>query len=143
MGKRKRSKAPLTTSDLEARMRPGAWYGVGFLGPRESLEAVIAQDAKALAELGTSHDRVAEALESILISARVQAQRTPWYQRMGEGVLYNILANHKATTKLSRDDFPRPEEGFLMREHHFFEGGVGSPYRVDPARVVSVIMNDP
>jgi hypothetical protein len=48
---------------MEKRMRPGALSEQGFLGPTESLEAVMAQDDQTLGELGVAQEEIAGALE--------------------------------------------------------------------------------
>jgi hypothetical protein len=59
-------------SELEKKMRPGACSQGGFLGPAESLEAVMEQDSATLAKLGFSHAQIAAALESVLQIAQDQ-----------------------------------------------------------------------
>jgi len=55
-----------TIPELERRMRPGGWSQVGFLGDTESLEEVLARDARTLAELRVSCDEIAEKLSLLL-----------------------------------------------------------------------------
>ena len=59
----------LSLSELETRLRPGAWSKGGFLGPAESLADLLAHDEALLAQLGVSPDRIAEALEKLLPAA--------------------------------------------------------------------------
>jgi hypothetical protein len=59
----------LSIPDLESRMRPGAYLEEGFLGPSESLEAVLAKDRRTLEEAQVEYDQVADALERVLQSA--------------------------------------------------------------------------
>jgi hypothetical protein len=59
-------------SELEKKMRPGACSGGGFLGPTESLEAVLEQDSTTLARSGFSHAQIAAALEGVLQTAQDQ-----------------------------------------------------------------------
>jgi hypothetical protein len=56
-------------TELEARLRPGAWSKGGFLGPGESLPAVIERDDELLTSLGLTHAQVAGALEEVLVRA--------------------------------------------------------------------------
>jgi hypothetical protein len=56
----------VTTSMLEARMRPGAWSDGGFLGPHERLTEVIERDASAIKILGVSYEQFADNLERLL-----------------------------------------------------------------------------
>jgi hypothetical protein len=59
-------------SDLEKKMRPGVCSGGGFLGPTESLAAVLEQDSATLAKSGFSHAQIADALERVLQTAQDQ-----------------------------------------------------------------------
>ncbi len=61
-----RQEEMLTVSELEERMRPGAWSSGGFLGPIESLESVITHDAQILARYRISYEPIADALERVL-----------------------------------------------------------------------------
>jgi hypothetical protein len=54
---------------LQARMRPGEYSSAGFLGPDESLEAVLAADAVTFAELGVTPAALADQLERWLVAA--------------------------------------------------------------------------
>ncbi len=54
------------TTELEARMRPGAWSETGFLGMHESLDEVVAQDAQTLDKLQLHYDDLADKLEALL-----------------------------------------------------------------------------
>jgi hypothetical protein len=58
----------LSTPELEKRMRPGAWSMAGFLGPNESLDAVLRLDAEAMTLLGVTHRRIADTLEQAIVS---------------------------------------------------------------------------
>jgi len=59
----------LSISELEKRMRPGAWSTGGFLGETESLESVISDDANKLSPLNVTYKQLADTLEKILSSA--------------------------------------------------------------------------
>ena len=88
-------------SELERRMRPGAYSEKGFLGRSESLEAVIAHDDQALKTLGISHGQIADALERILTSvddqiaqlhgegkqAELSRRESSWFPRIRAGRL--------------------------------------------------------
>jgi hypothetical protein len=65
----------LSIGELERRMRPGAFSGLGFLGPEESLEKVMAKDNQTLETLGVSHEQIADALEKILQSVLDQRSK--------------------------------------------------------------------
>lgn len=62
----------LSVSELEKRMRPGAYSTGGFLGHTESLAAVIAHDRQTLSVLGVSYEQIAQALERLLRGAHDQ-----------------------------------------------------------------------
>jgi len=61
--------------ELEERMRPGALSGQGFLGPNESLEAVVIGDSQTLDQLGLSHEDIARALADVLQKAVDQRKK--------------------------------------------------------------------
>mgnify|MGYP004185357639 CR=1 FL=1 len=50
---------------VEARMRPGALSGSGFLGPKEKLAEVIRRDACALQSIGVSRFALAEKIDRV------------------------------------------------------------------------------
>jgi hypothetical protein len=56
-------------SELESRMRPGAWSTGGFLGKHESLEDIIVDDANLLSRLNVTYQQLADKLERILAPA--------------------------------------------------------------------------
>jgi hypothetical protein len=76
----------MTTSMLEARMRPGAWSEKGFLGPDESLTEVIERDAGTVRTMGLTYEDLADGLEQLLtayqavkgeaLKAAMEARRT-------------------------------------------------------------------
>jgi hypothetical protein len=57
---------PLSTDELEKRMRHAGWGMGGLLGKKESLERVISQDAQTLIRLGFSYEKIASLLEELL-----------------------------------------------------------------------------
>jgi hypothetical protein len=69
------SRVPLSIPELEKRMRPGAYSRGGFLGPTESLEAVLIKDRQTLEEAQVTHGQLANALESVLQSALDQRSK--------------------------------------------------------------------
>jgi hypothetical protein len=103
------SEAP-SISELERRMRPGAYSQKGFLGRTESLEAVVAQDEQTLHVLGVSHEQIAAALERVLQS--VDDQSDQLYSegkhdevfKREEGPFPHIRAGH----------LPNPDVGYLV-----------------------------
>ncbi len=154
-------------AELEARMRPGALSRAGFLGPSESLRAVMAADDLVMKQAGQTFEAVATALE-VLISAaaasprhgvtvdgkhhiRVQQylgfQICPWSPdpnhaqcSMGEakGLIHSSL-----DWRLENLRTGKAVEGpglivHLMYDHHFCEGRE-SPNRVDPIILARVL----
>ena len=59
-----------STSQLERRMRPGAYSQYGFLGVAESLESVLAQDEQTLINLGLTFEKIAGELEKVVRAAQ-------------------------------------------------------------------------
>ena len=101
--------------ELERRMRPGGFSSVGFLGPTESLEAVLARDDQTLKELGLSHDQVANALEDVLRSAF--EQRAELFERDSREYRKRERGGWPSPGKrsLSADKLPR-DMGYLVRD---------------------------
>jgi len=62
-------------SELEARMRPGAWSVTGFLGPTERLTEVLSADAEALDALGVTASHLADRLDHLLGAAKASRDR--------------------------------------------------------------------
>jgi len=97
-------------SELERRMRPGAYSQKGFLGRTESLEAVIAQDAQTLKTLGVSHEQIAAALELVLQS--VDDQRD---QLHSEGKHHAVLKREEGLfPRIRAGRLPSTEVGYLV-----------------------------
>jgi tetratricopeptide (TPR) repeat protein len=59
---------------IEERMQPNRWSQAGFLGPDESLQAVIDADRATLEHLGISHEQIAAKLDELLSAAAVAYQ---------------------------------------------------------------------
>lgn len=138
-------------------MRPGRFSQGGFLGPSESLIAVLEQDEATLARLGVTPEQVAARLAALLeqgdqrrehwvrvpphFSVRVEVwkgfQICPWADpdagqcRAGGGVRFASADWRLRNTRTSQEVSGPGLLVHLVRAHHFFEGP-GSPYRVDP-----------
>ena len=136
---------PASPSEIDDRLRPGRWSNGGFLGPHESLENVVAQDAGTLKRLGFSYDQIATALNEV-IGEHVHrdfldvdtvvfcgSQSCPWGCRQSGSVGFVIRNRRTGETIESGDLIVH-----LIRQHQFFEG-VESPYRVDPEKLVRVL----
>ena len=150
-------------------MRPGRYSSVGFLGPAESLEAVLAQNAATISELGLSFDEVAQALQTIVQKARDQFgdvvrigrlealipsvalghQICPWGPDRGNQICSFADSLHYSNFEWLLRDFDTGEmmagPGLivhLIRHHRFFEG-MDSPFRVDPKRLARLLRLGP
>lgn len=62
-------------AELESRMRPGAYSRVGFLGPQESLIAVLNADRREVTRLGLTYAQIAEPLERLIEVAEASIGR--------------------------------------------------------------------
>jgi hypothetical protein len=153
----------MNLADLEVRMRPGALSAKGFLGPCESLDAVIGADDATVKCLGVSCSELADNLEAILSAAiesywghrdgfRVGAllvslqvwrgfQECPWGCPVEVCAKFGFV-DFTITNTLSQESIAAPGLiAHLIRDHQFFEGK-HSPYRVEPetlARVLGII----
>jgi hypothetical protein len=124
MAKLKRSVENLTILELEARMRPGSWSIAGFLGSTESLETVIAQDAHTLLNLGMSYKQIADAIETILLSAREQEDNTSWdvrrFKLTDNSIEFQLLCNLDHTYHFAMDSLPDIDAGYLVGHFQVF-----------------------
>jgi len=146
-------------------MRPGAFSQRGFLGPEESLQSVLAADARLLAELGLSFDELAAPLDRLLDAAEAAPGRSarvdgrfqvgvqvftgfqicPWAispnqgQCTAGGGVTHASVEWRIENLLSGKELTGP--GLivhLIRAHGFFEGPE-SPGRVDPRALAEVL----
>lgn len=104
----------LTTLELEERMRPGAWSSGGFLGPIESLEHVISQDAQTLAQLGASYEQIADTLEKLLLPAMKHTQGMS---------AYPDLDKPETVPHFTLDSLPAINDGYLIENLQIFTIG--------------------
>jgi hypothetical protein len=151
-------------TELESRMRPGALSQGGFLGENERLADVLAEDSRMLAELGVTHEELAEKLGALIKkgdSASPQTARTdrfevsvtsysgfqmcPWspdiHRRQcaaGGGVQFSSLDWCIRNVHSGQEMCGPGLIVHLIRDHHFFEGS-GSPYRVDPRELARLL----
>jgi hypothetical protein len=87
---------------LERRMRPGADSVAGFLGPTESLERVLEEDAATLAELQISANALADRLQ-VLLDAYTRAHEQWAYG--DEPVMARVVDESGAT--IGEEELPR------------------------------------
>lgn len=107
-------------NELEKRMRPGGCSTKGFLGPTESLEAVLSRDEQTLQRLNLTFDQLADGLAFILrdidgqIKTLVETNRDEYFRRE-ELTAWNgtmpILENRV-------ESLPGPEIGYLVGDHY-------------------------
>lgn len=145
-------------------MRPGALSLGGFLGPNESLRAVMAADEHAIQQTGVTFESLAAGIETLIAAARGSGTREatvngthhvriqqymgvqicPWspdpqqMQCTGRGVLLSNIdwrVENLATGQVLQGPGLIVH---LMHDHHFCEGPE-SPYRVDPVALAGLL----
>lgn len=106
----------LSISELERRMRPGAYSG-GFLGPTESLEAVLTRDRHTLEEAQVTYDQGADALGRVMQSALDQEEDLR-NQEHSDFVKRYVpipdLLRPESIPRFSLDNLPDLETGYLV-----------------------------
>jgi hypothetical protein len=149
----------LTIADLEKDMRPSAKVEVGsdkgFLGAEESLLGILADDnAYVVDELGLTHQQLARHLRSLAaIGEKVGEEPFLYHGRKFKVVIQFSrgfqLSPFKDGTKTNQ--FVRIENletgkkiGYSplvadMVERYGFYEGKGTPYRMDPKEVLTVL----
>lgn len=154
------NKLELTEGEIEARMRPGAFSKVGFLGPDERLRDVIAMDSEVLRKLNLTCAEIASKLDDLITAAEISPNRQarlgtlqcriqvyqgfqicPWAPApprvrcsAGPGVRHASVDWWLANAKMHEEMMGPGLIVHLIRDHHFFEGPA-SPNRVDPAKL--------
>lgn len=109
----------LSISELEKRMRPGAYSKGGFLGQTESLEAVIAKDTQTLRMLGVSRGQIADRLENILqcvLDQRddlLQSDYSEYRQREAESRIPDLY-HPQSVPHFTADNLPSTDVGYLV-----------------------------
>lgn len=142
---------------LEESMRPGRLSKGWFLGPNESLEAIIREDDDTVKKLGLTHEQIANGIEYLMNESLYESryyknknrlpsnyvievihymgfQECPWSDSGEHGSVELRITNKR----LGETIFCPGLIVHLIRKHHFFEGKQ-SPYRVDPEKVVRVL----
>lgn len=142
---------------LEKTMRSSAFSSCGFLGTdKRNIWEIIETDAGAVAKLGTSCHKIADRMKSLTVQA--QAGLGDWVK-----VRENLRVRSddargsipcpwshgvrclKTTTTAERTDTGEKIQWsdlniHLIKAHGFFEGK-GSPYRLEPARLVQMLFD--
>ena len=154
----------LPLEEVEARMRPGRFSQVGFLGPTEGLAHILDMDARTLIELGLDQREVADGLGQLLAAAvaskrnvahigryRVRLRRYKGVQICpfapqphenpcpGAGGVRFASIDWEVDNR--RTGFGLSGPGLLVHliaAHGFFEG-LESPYRVDPCALAKLL----
>jgi hypothetical protein len=146
-------------TDLEEDMRPGAVTGVGsstgFLGKDEGLLDVLAEDNRfVVEEAGRTHQELAEHLLTLAAIGgkvgegtflyhgrrfRVELQYSRGFQpspfRDGTRTNVEAVVHNQDSGKEIRYSLLVPE---MARRYGFYEGR-GTPYRVEPRKVLEVL----
>ncbi len=102
-------------------MRPGAFSTRGFLGPNESLEAVVIGDSQTLDQLGLSHEDIARALADILQKAldqRKKLLRSDHARYRRRGIHLPTLHQPESVPHFSLDNLPSPDVGYLVDDKY-------------------------
>ena len=147
-------RAPLE-AELYVRLGPSRISALGFLGqdPRD-FEEIVADDARSLERLGVTRTQLVQSLNEVYERA-LAAGEDP--VDVGQGVVAECLECRGRTpspfpgegtfpkhqVRMYRKDGPEaliitPLALHLIERHGFFQG-VGSPYRIDPDKVVAML----
>ena len=146
-------------------MRPGAFSQRGFLGEHESLEYVLAADARALEELGLTAEELADPLDRLIDAAEAARRRPvrvdgrfaigievftgfqicPWAPDPNSGQCVAGGGVRHASVEWQLRNLRTGERlggpgliVHLIRAHGFFEG-IESPSRVDPGALARIL----
>ena len=148
---------------LEKLLKPtGSVYGSsdGFLRGDESFEEVVLGDFATLKKLNLTYEQVADKLESMIMGHGQEffrqgsfkivteftcgEQNCPWGDDYTDkaSVMWLLPDDGKPFYPGEMRDCKNPIQvsgliPHLIRDHYFFEGK-GSPYRVDPERILSL-----
>lgn len=144
-----------TIAELESEMRPGAASAKGFLGADEGLLAVLTEDNRYVVdELQLTHPDLALYLRAFAeIGSPTNGKAFVYRGRRFKVTLrhfrgYQESPFHDGTKTNSEATIENLENGKsidysllvpAMIERYGFYEGKGTPYRVDPARVVEVL----
>jgi hypothetical protein len=141
--------------DLEKDMRPGAYATKGFLGGEERLVDLLAEDNRyVVEELGLTHQELGKHLRALgEISSQVggkefryqgrrfkgSVRRSQWHQAspFRDGTITNglVIVDNLDNEKRLEYSLLMPE---LIERYGFYEGK-GTPYRLDPRKILEVL----
>ncbi|MFO0964144.1 MAG: hypothetical protein U0793_34510 [Gemmataceae bacterium] len=142
-------------ADLEKDMRPGAFSTKGFLGAKEKLLDILAEDNEVvLGKLGQTHQDLARHLQILGAVAQKKKSETIVYRGRklalqvvvfrgfaqspfldGTKTNMEVTATNEASKKKLTYSLLIPP---MVERYGFYEGH-GTPYRVEPARIVEVL----
>ncbi len=144
-----------TIADLEADMRPGAASSKGFLGPDEGLLGVLAADNRfVVEESGLTHQAMAEHL--LVLAAIGQKVKDAEFRYRGRRFRVELIYARGIQTSPFEDGTETGTQAVvknldngktirysllvpeMVRRYGFYEGK-GTPYRVDPRKVLEVL----
>jgi hypothetical protein len=147
-------------AELEKVMRPGASSRAGFLGKDEKLLAVLAADNRFVVEkMGLSHQEIARHLHALGVIAAKQASagksgqpfryqgrrfRAEFFATLGfqDSPFGDGTKSGSDVTVHNLDNGKKLRYALLvpyMIERYGFYEGKGTPYRVEPAKVLEVL----
>jgi hypothetical protein len=140
---------------MYARLGPSRFSALGFLGDdTRDFEEIVADDGRNLEKLGITHEQLVKALSEVY-ERTLAAGEEP--VDIGPGVFAECLeCRGRVPSPFSGEGtFPKHQvrvycdntsESFLITalslhliERHGFFQGVGSPFRIDPARAVAML----
>lgn len=141
-------------ADLEKDMRPGELSTKGFLGPKESLLEILAADNEyVLGELKRTHQELAQHLFILGKIAEKEKGEIIYHGRAfkltltafrgfanspfedGTKTNQEVEVRNVATGKTLRCSMLVP----VMMERYGFYEGKGTPYRVEPSKIIEVL----
>lgn len=143
-----------TIEELEKVMRPGVSSGKGFLGKDESLLAILADDNDfVIGKLGLTHQELARHLLILAALAESKGKTVLYHGRKlhlqsisFRGVMPSPFADGtKTNTEVTITNEASGKKLIystlvpMMMERYGFYEGHGTPYRVDPRRIVEVL----
>jgi hypothetical protein len=141
-----------TIDSLEKDMRPGAWAAKGFIGSDDRLIDTLVEDNRYIVDqLGLTHQEIAKHLRAIGAAAekakgqefryhgrrfKATLRASRWYQpspfRDGTQTNLLVVADNLDMDRRLEFSLLMPD---LIERYGFYEGR-GTPYRLDPQKIV-------